>query len=127
MKHHVATLISLAIFAASSTALCDDIAVRRGQFTDRVERGAPVAPASELGGARRIMYWIEASNAGAPAELTLVWRVGGREVNRQTLSVGRSPRWRTWAVLARRGAGAVEVRVLDASGEVIHQDRLGGS
>lgn len=127
MKLHVATLLSLSLSLVTSLALADGITVRRGQFTDRVERGAPVTSADQLPAAGRVVYWIEAANAGEPGAVTLVWRVGGREVSRQTLEVGRGARWRTWGVLPRRGSGAaVEVQVLDASGAVLHSDRLGG-
>ena len=42
---------------------------------------------------------------------------------RQSLDVGRAPRWRTWAALRRNGARAVEVQVLDAAGASLHTDR----
>ncbi|MFO0624585.1 MAG: DUF2914 domain-containing protein [Polyangiales bacterium] len=127
MKNLTATLFALTATLLTATALADGITIRRGQFTDRVERGAPVTAAAELPPTGRLVYWVEAANAGDAGQITLVWRVGGREVSRQSLDVGRGPRWRTWGVLLRRRAGNVEVQVLDAAGQVIHSDRLGGS
>lgn len=127
MKLRVATLFALAATLAASLALADGVTIRRGQFTDRVERGSPVTAADQLPARGRLVYWVEAANAGERATVTLVWRVNSREVTRQTLDVGRGPRWRTWGMLLRRGAGPVEVQVLDASGAVIHTDRLGGA
>lgn len=127
MKHLAAASLSVCVTLAAASSFADGVTVRRGQFTDRVERGAPVAPPAELPRGGRVLYWVEASNPGAPAQITLVWRVGGREVTRQELEVGHAPRWRTWGALPRRGSGTVEVRVLDASGAEIHRDRLGGS
>lgn len=127
MKQCLATTVVLGSMLFGATALADGVTVRRGQFTDRVERGAPVTAASELPSTGRLVYWIEASNPGQPAQVTLVWRVGGREVTRQTLDVGRGSRWRTWGMLLRRSGRNVEVQVLDPSGAVIHSDRLGGT
>lgn len=125
MKLRVATLLALCVTLAASLALADGITVRRGQFTDRVERGAPATAEDQLPATGRLVYWVEAANAGEAGTVTLVWRVGGREVTRQTLDVGRGPRWRTWGVLLRRGGGPVEVQVLGADGAVLHTDRLG--
>ncbi len=127
MKNLTATLFALTATLLTATALADGITIRRGQFTDRVERGAPVTAAAELPATGRLVYWVEAANAGDAGQVTLVWRVGGREVSRQSLDVGRGSRWRTWGMLLRRRAGNVEVQVLDAAGQVIHSDRLGGS
>lgn len=125
-KPRTAALIALSLTLAAAAALADGVTIRRGQFTDRVERGVPVTAADQLPASGRLVYWVEAANTGDNATVTLVWRVGGREVTRQTLDVGRGPRWRTWGVLPRRGGGAIEVQVLDASGAVLHTDRLGG-
>lgn len=127
MKLRLATLFALCLTLVASIALADGVTIRRGQFTDRVERGVPVTAADQLSASGRLVYWVEAANSGEISTVTLVWRVGGREVSRQTLDVGRGPRWRTWGVLLRRGSGPVEVQVLDGAGAVLHTDRLGGA
>jgi Protein of unknown function (DUF2914) len=127
MKNLSATLFALTATLLTATALADGITIRRGQFTDRVERGAPVTAPADLPPTGRLVYWVEAANTGDAGQVTLVWRVGGAEVSRQSLDIGRGSRWRTWGVLLRRRAGNVEVQVLDAAGQVIHSDRLGGS
>jgi hypothetical protein len=106
---------------APVTASADGVTFVRGQFTSRVERGQPVGDTAAAG--RQILYWMEIGNAGAPTQVTLVWKVGGRAVTRQSLDVGRAPRWRTWGVFNNRG-GNIEVEVLDAAGASLHTEQL---
>lgn len=122
MKLSMMSLVSAALLC-SATAWSDGVSVVRGQFTDRVVGGRPQGDAASAAASREVVYWMEVANAGAPAAVTVVWRVGGREVLRQSLDVGRAPRWRTWASLRRNGARAVEVQVLDAAGASLHTDR----
>ncbi|MBK6534913.1 MAG: DUF2914 domain-containing protein [Deltaproteobacteria bacterium] len=122
MKLSTMSLVS-AVLLCSATAWSDGVSVVRGQFTDHVVGGRPQGDAASAAASREVVYWMEVANAGAPAAVTVVWRVGGREVLRQSLDVGRAPRWRTWATLRRNGARAVEVQVLDAAGASLHTDR----
>ncbi len=123
MKHLVLAT-TLALCTLTSAAHADGVTVLRGQFTSRVERGQPVGDASTLATAFPLVYWVEARSADAPAQITLVWSVDGRPVQRQSLDVGRGPRWRTWGFLPRRAAGhTIEVTVLDAAGATLHTDR----
>src|SRR4051812_6201730 len=84
----------LATLATPATARADGV-VTRGQFTDRVEHNRPVGDASALTGARRAVYFIELDNPhGAEVQLTIVWRVNGREAARgRIVTHGRA----TWA------------------------------
>jgi hypothetical protein len=118
----ILSLVS-AVLLSSATAWCDGVSVVRGQFTDRVVGGRPQGDAAAAAATREVTYWMEVANTGAPAAVTVVWKVGGREVRRQSLDVGRAPRWRTWAAFRRNGANAVEVEVLDAAGASLHTDR----
>lgn len=122
MKLSTMSLVS-AVLLCSATAWSDGVSVVRGQFTDHVVGGRPQGDAASAAASREVVYWMEVANAGAPAAVTVVWKVGGREVLRQSLDVGRAPRWRTWATLRRNGARAVEVQVLDAAGASLHTDR----
>ena len=122
MKLSTMSLVS-AVLLCSATAWSDGVSVVRGQFTDHVVGGRPQGDAASAAASREVVYWMEVANAGAPAAVTVVWRVGGREVLRQSLDVGRAPRWRTWATLRRNGARAVEVQVLDAAGASLPTDR----
>ena len=112
-----------AVLLSSATAWCDGVSVVRGQFTDRVVAGRPQGDAAAAAATREVVYWMEVNNTGAPAAVTVVWKVGGREVRRQSLDVGRAPRWRTWAAFRRNGANAVEVEVLDAAGASLRTAR----
>lgn len=112
-----------AVVLCASTAWSDGISVVRGQFTDRVEAGRPQGDAAAAANVRDVVYWMEVNNTGAPAPVTLVWKVNGREVRRQSLDVGHAPRWRTWGTFRRNGATAVEVEVLDAAGASLHTAR----
>ncbi len=117
-----ATMLSAMLSAGVADAA---VTFRRGQFTDRVEGGRPVGDAAAARTARDTVFWMEVGNDGAPVTLTLVWRRGGREVSRQQLEVGRSPRWRTWGSWRARGqAGGVEVQVLDPSGATLHTAQI---
>ena len=123
MKHLVIAT-TLALGTLTTAAHADGVTFLRGQFTARVERGQPVGDASTLATAFPLVYWVEARSADAPAQITLVWSVDGRPVQRQSLDVGRGPRWRTWGFLPRRAAGhTIEVTVLDAAGATLHTDR----
>jgi hypothetical protein len=122
MKLSMMSLVS-AVVLCSATAWSDGVSVVRGQFTDRVVAGRPQGDAAAAAASREVVYWMEVANTGQPAAVTVVWKVGGREVRRQSLDVGRAPRWRTWAAFRRNGARAVEVQVLDAAGASLHTDR----
>ena len=122
MKSWVSVMSAVALCA--STAWCDGLSVVRGQFTDRVVAGRPQGDAAAAAASREVVYWMEVANTGAAAPVTVVWKVGGREVRRQSLDVGHAPRWRTWAAFRRNGARAVEVQVLDAAGASLHTEKL---
>ena len=122
MKLSMMSLVS-AVVLCSATAWSDGVSVVRGQFTDRVVAGRPQGDAAAAAASREVVYWMGVANTGQPAAVTVVWKVGGREVRRQSLDVGRAPRWRTWAAFRRNGARAVEVQVLDAAGAALHTDR----
>jgi hypothetical protein len=112
-----------AVLLYSATAWCDGVSVVRGQFTDAVVAGRPRGDAAAAAASRQVVYWMEVANTGAPAAVTVVWKIDGHEVRRQALDVGHAPRWRTWAAFRRNGARAVEVQVLDAAGASLHTDR----
>jgi hypothetical protein len=61
--------------------------------------------------------------------VTLVWKLDGTEVTRQSLDVGRSPRWRTWGSCGTRKAHTIEVEILDAEGHSLKTDKatIGGA
>ena len=122
MNLSMKSLVSLvsAVVLCASTAWSDGISVVRGQFTDRVVGGRPQGGAAAAAAGRGGVDWVEVNNTGEAAQVTLVWKVNGREVRRQQLDVGRAPRWRTWGTFRRNGATAVEVTVLDAAGASLH-------
>ncbi|WP_394831133.1 hypothetical protein LVJ94_31940 [Pendulispora rubella] len=100
------------------------VSVVSAQFTDRVEGGKPVGDAKAVAGARKVVYWIDAANTGDPAQLTLVWTVDGKEVQRQSLDVGHSAHWHTWGSRPVAGAKSISVRVLDAAGTSLKEDSV---
>lgn len=123
MKH--AIFAALALCTMTSVAHAEGPAFVRGQFAAGVERGQPSGDAAAIAAAPRLIYWVELRNDGPSTPVTLVWRVNGHVVTRQSLDVGRSPHWRTWGFIPRRAVGSnVEVTVLDASGATLHADRL---
>jgi hypothetical protein len=120
----MALLGALTLAAWSATASADPpVSIVHSQFTDRIERSRPVGDASAIAGAGgRAIYWVEVNNPGQPVTLTFVWRVDGHEVRRQTMEVGRAPRWRTWVMHRVGSARSVEVQVLGPDGAQIHTD-----
>jgi len=122
-----ALALSLPLLAIPFTAHAEDgnVSVVSAQFTDRVEASKPVGDASALNGAAKATYWLDVANAGKdPVQITVVWTIDGKEAAKQTLDVGHSPHWRTWASWSIKNAHAVNVKVLDADGKALHEDNL---
>jgi hypothetical protein len=95
-----------------------------GQFGDHIEQGKVVGDAEGILAAKKAVYWVDIANAGEPTQVTLVWTLDGREAQRQTLDVGTSPHWHTWAMRPLGNAHKVNVEVLDASGRSLRVDSL---
>jgi hypothetical protein len=122
----------VALFAASSVvaiatpAFAQDgrpsVSIVRSQFTDKVESRLPSGDASTLAQGKFATYWVEVSNLGEATDVTLVWKLDGKEVTRQSLEVGHSPTWRTWGMCGTQKAHSVEVEVLDKEGHSIKTD-----
>lgn len=109
-----------------SNARAEDAAVTcvTGQFADHVEQGKPVGDAASIAAAKKAVYWVDMGNTGDATQVTLVWKVDGKEVQRQTLDVGHSPHWHTWGGRPLGGAKAVEVQVQDSAGATLKEDSL---
>ena len=117
----VLTVLPLTAYADGSSA----VSVVSAQFTDKVTASKPVGDASSLNGAATATYWLDMSNsAKETATITLVWTVDGKEAAKQTLDIGHSPHWRTWASCPIKNAHAVEVKVTDADGNALKTDTL---
>lgn len=119
-----------ALFVATPAFGADPVSVPEGeatlsvvgaQFGDKVEGGKPVGDGK---GGALVTYFVEVKNPGAEAAVTLVWSHDGKETARQSLDVGRSPKWRTWGMATVRGAKTIEVRVLSPSGQELRKDVL---
>jgi hypothetical protein len=100
------------------------VSIVQAQFTDKIESHKPVGDASELKSGQVVTYWVEVSNPNEAQPITLVWKLDGVEVGKQTLDVGHAPHWRTWGSFPSRKAHAIEVRVLDKDGHELHADTL---
>jgi hypothetical protein len=94
------------------------------QFTNKVEASKPVGDASTIQSGQVATYYVEVNNPNAPTQITLVWKLDGAEAGKQTLDIGRSPRWRTWGSWPTRKAGTIEVHVLDKDGHELRSDSL---
>ncbi len=111
----------LSLIPASALA---EVRFVRGQFTDRVERGQPTGDAAAARSTGRITYWFVIGNSGPATQVTVVWRVNGSVSRRQTLDVGSTPRWRTWASHRAGRTAQVAVEILDAEGHSVHTETL---
>lgn len=96
----------------------------RGQFTDRVDRGQPVGDAAAARSSGRITYWFVIGNSGPATNVTVVWRINGNVARRQSLDIGSTPRWRTWASHRAGRSAQVVVEILDAEGHQVHTETL---
>jgi hypothetical protein len=123
----VATLVVSSFSFLAPAAQADDtsatsVSVVRSQFTDKVENHLPVGDASALAQDKIATYWVEMNNPGEATEVTLVWKLDGTEVTRQSLDIGRAPHWRTWGTCPTRKAHAIDVEVLDKEGHSLKTD-----
>lgn len=118
----VAFLVSI---TASALAHADEnVSLALSQFTDKVEQSKPSGDADVAARAKVVTYYLEVKNTGEAQDVILVWKRDGKEVAKQHLEVGRSPRWRTWGSCPVLGARELEVEVQDASGRVLKSDTL---
>jgi hypothetical protein len=127
MKLYNSLFIAFSLLSVAAAANAQDVAgevsVNKAQFTDKVESSKPSGDA-DLTHARSVTYWLEVKNTKAPTHVTLVWKLDGHEIVRQSLDVGISPAWKTWGSAGVRGAKTVEVDVLDESGNTIKTDTI---
>jgi hypothetical protein len=113
-------LLPTLAYADGGTVVCVD-----GKFGDHVEQGRPVGDAGSVFSAKKAVYWVDVANDGDATQVTLVWSIDGKEVQRQSLDVGRSPHWHTWGMRPLGGeAKKIDVQVLDAAGKVLKEDML---
>jgi hypothetical protein len=116
----------LTVVAAANAQDAGEVSVNKAQFTDKVESSKPSGDA-DLAHARSVTYWVEVKNTKAPTHITLVWKLDGHEITRQSLDVGLSPAWKTWGAAGVRGAKTIEVDVLDENGTTLKSDTLSAS
>ena len=118
------SLLSMASFESAARADDASVSVVSGQFADHVEGGKPAGDAKSIAAAHKAVYYIDAANTGDATTVTLVWSIDGKEVQRQSLDVGRSAHWHTWGTRLVKGAKTVSVQVLDAGGKSLKEDSI---
>ena len=99
------------------------IGIVAATFTHGVEARRPVDEARAFTVGERATLHLVVKNLGAPRDVTVEWRRGETVLGYMTLPIGTSPSWRTWAtrrVGSRDVEAGVQVRVLDAEGNVLH-------
>ncbi len=127
-----AVLAAGLVALAPSLAHADDapattVSFVSGQFGDHVEQGKPAGDTTAIFTAKKAVYGVDVANGGEPTTVTLVWTLDGKEVQRQSLDVGRSPHWHTWGMRPLGDAKKVDVEILDASGHSLKTDTVSGS
>jgi hypothetical protein len=115
-------LLPTVAYADGGTVTCVE-----GKFGDHVEEGRPVGDSGSVFTAKKAVYWVDMANDGEASQVTLVWSVDGKEVQRQSLDVGRSPHWHTWGSRPLGEGKKVDVQVLDAAGKVLKEDSVSAS
>jgi hypothetical protein len=118
-------MVSLAALVPS-LAHADGAAVScvAGQFGDHIDHGKAVGDAKSIADAKKVVYWVDMANTGEATQVTLVWKIDGKEIQRQSLDIGQSPHWHTWGTRPLAGGSKIEVQVLDASGTSLKEDAL---
>lgn len=111
----------------SSASALAEVRFVRGQFAERVERGQPIGDGVSARASGQVAYFLVCNNNGAQEDVTIEWIVNGRSVQRQMLSIGHAPRWRTWATRRVGRAAQVAVKITNAAGTVIHEETLTGN
>lgn len=124
MKLSLLSVAALVLVPSLAYADPSGVACVDGKFGDHVEQGRPVGDAGSVFTAKKALYWVDLSNDGEPTQVTLVWSVDGKEVQRQSLDVGRSPHWHTWGTRPIGDGKKVDVQVLDTAGKVLKEDSL---
>jgi hypothetical protein len=124
-----AAFVAPAVMLATSPAFADpgSVACADGKFGDHIEEGRPVGDAASIFLAKKAVYWVDVANQGAATQVTLVWSVDGKEVQRQSLDVGQSPHWHTWGIRPLQSATKIDVEVLDAAGTSLKKDSISAS
>jgi hypothetical protein len=125
-RSHFLSLFAALIAALTlipATALAE-VTFVRGQFTDRVDGGQPAGDAAAARSSGRITYWFVINNGGPATQVTVVWRINGNVARRQSLDIGHTPHWRTWASLRAGRSSQVSVEILDAEGHSLHTETL---
>ena len=122
----IAILAASPVFITAIPAHAQDgtagVSVVRSQFADKVENRLPVGDPSTLAQGKLVTYWVEVNNPGEATDVTLVWKLDGKEVSRQSLEVGRAPHWRTWGMCGSQKAHTIEIEVLDKEGHSLKTD-----
>jgi hypothetical protein len=121
----IVALVASSLASVTLPALAEETAslsIVRSQFTDKVDNRLPQGDVSSLAQGKPATYWVELNNPGEGTEVTLVWKLDGREAARQSLDVGRSPHWRTWGACATERAHTIAVEVLDKEGHALKTD-----
>jgi len=116
-------LMALSLVPAAALA-AGDVSCVSGQFAEHVEGGKPQGDASAIASSHKATYFVDVANPGAPTQVTLVWKLDGKEVQRQSLDVGTSAHWHTWGSRPIGKAQTVDVELLDPSGASIKTDSL---
>lgn len=75
---------------------------------------------------QRVYAHVKLLNKGTTRKITMIWIHEGRAFARYSLSVGRSPAWKTWSYLTASTArvGSWTVVVQDHEGKVLGQQTL---
>ncbi|HEX7665700.1 MAG TPA: hypothetical protein VF407_14335 [Polyangiaceae bacterium] len=116
-------LMALSLVPAAALA-ANDVSCVSGQFAGSIEGGKPQGDASAIASAHKATYFVDVSNPGAPTQVTLVWKLDGKEVQRQSLDVGTSSHWHTWGSRPIGNAQTIDVELLDPSGASLKTDSL---
>lgn len=91
-------------------------------FCPRVEDRDPVEPATQFSAAAEWVYCHTViNNTSGPTEIHHDWYYQGSFINRNTLSIGSSQRWRTYSAkqISAAWVGKWEVVVKNANGQEI--------
>lgn len=102
------------------------VSLGRFVFTNELSGRKPVSTAAQFDtDGKRVYGYVEVHNKGEQQKLTMTWARGSRRHSFH-LTVGKSPRWRTWSYLkaVKGNRGTWKITVKDEAGTVLGEKEI---
>lgn len=118
-------VVAAAAFLFSSPVLADDddtggeLAVVEAETAPDIEDREAVDATDSFSVGDEVNVWMAVQNPDDETTLDVVWKHDGEEVHTFEVTVGTSPRWRTWARLDATRTGDWSIDINDSNGDTL--------